>query len=73
MKKIHPSSYEQLRTTGNVVPRDKNYYRFESGFKVGNETFVTNGQLNCPPIKVKCTQDDPYHLSVVINESNTLE
>lgn len=58
MKKISQQSFEELKISGHCVPRYE-----ETGkiipFKVGKKYTISDGKEK---IKVKCTQDCPYHL-----------
>lgn len=63
MKKIPLEYFNQLVNSGHTVPRDKKTGDFIP-FKVGKEYVIGNDE-NRELLKVRCTQDCPYHLIVV--------
>jgi len=62
-KIIGNESYNILKSTGHVVPRNKQNYIVES-FKVGGE-YEVKSEENEELIKVRCTQDCPHHLKII--------
>lgn len=64
MKKISSESFEILKISGHVVPRNKNKYIIP--FVVGKEYIVQNEETK-ETLKVRCTQDCPHHLRLINN------
>ena len=62
MKTISNESYEVLKSSGHVVPRNEN--GFIIPFVVGKK-YEVKSKDNDDLITVKCTQDCPYHLKTI--------
>lgn len=62
-KRISQSTYDLLIDRKHAVPRDGANY-IQIGWKVGKEYEVFVNQTT-EPIKVRCTQDCPFHLQVI--------
>lgn len=68
MKKvISDSSYSLLVASTRVVPRDEANNLVS--FKVGKEYTVIS-KSNDKEIKVRCTQDCPYHLKMIVPDDS---
>jgi hypothetical protein len=62
MKKLPLNEFEAIKSSGHGVPRDKSGYIVP--FKVGYEYTIGNIENN-ETLKVRCTQNSPYHLRVL--------
>lgn len=61
-KIISQSTYELLESNGHAVPRTATNY-IQTGWKIGQD-YLVKSEKQQKPLKVRCTQDCPFHLRV---------